>query len=284
MNDSVDPMIAQLPISPTDFQLFLDDMWQDYIQLNAEAFKIHRLFTRINHGPIINDHIALRTFNLSPVCLDVMECFFIAANYVERGQYTFQQKKLRAKHFEHANPMLPKIFISELLVEQLSSRAQKIIRNLVSQVKIDQTHTIHFCCSGRSWNVSLADYQYLLKESEYAAWMSAFGYRPNHFTVSVNHLKTLTSLQEVNQLLLSNHFRLNEAGGLIKGTPDVYLEQSSTLANEIDVSFDDGHIQQIPSCYYEFARRYPMPNGQLYQGFITNSADKIFESTHVHIH
>ena len=46
------------------------------------------------------------------------------------------------------------------------------------------------------------------------------------------------------------------------------------------VKFDEGTLQ-IPSCYYEFALRYPMTNGELYMGFIASSADKIFESTDV---
>jgi hypothetical protein len=42
--------------------------------------------------------------------------------------------------------------------------------------------------------------------------------------------------------------------------------------------FEEGSFE-VPGCYYEFARRYAMPSGQLYQGFIAKSADKIFEST-----
>ena len=64
----------------------------------------------------------------------------------------------------------------------------------------------------------------------------------------------------------------------MKGTPEVYLEQTATLANTIEVTFADGKIS-IPACYYEFAKRYPMKNGKLYQGFVAKSADKIFEST-----
>ena len=114
--------------------------------------------------------------------------------------------------------------------------------------------------------------------SEYAAWVAAIGFRPNHFTVLVNELQTFDSLQQVNDFLESEGFALNESGGKIKGSPDVLLEQSSVLANNVEVSFSDGaHV--IPGCYYEFARRYPGPDGGLYQGFIARSADRIFEST-----
>ena len=66
--------------------------------------------------------------------------------------------------------------------------------------------------------------------------------------------------------------------GKIKGTPDDLLEQSSTLAGEIVVSFSDGP-HTIPGCYYEFARRYPDASGRLFSGFVPGSASKIFEST-----
>jgi len=44
------------------------------------------------------------------------------------------------------------------------------------------------------------------------------------------------------------------------------------------VQFTDGK-KEIPSCYFEFAKRYLLDSGELYQGFIAKSADKIFEST-----
>ncbi len=105
-----------------------------------------------------------------------------------------------------------------------------------------------------------------------------FGYRPNHFTVFINHLKKFSDIVFLNNYLKDQGFKLNSSGGEVKGSKDVCLEQSSTLANNIEVSFDDGKLT-IPACYYEFAKRYPMKNGELYQGFVAASADKIFEST-----
>ena len=133
---------------------------------------------------------------------------------------------------------------------------------------------------GRPWQVTLADHRALLAESEYAAWVAAFGFRVNHFTVDVNRLRTFGSIEDVNAFLRAQGFRLNEAGGAVKGTRADRLEQSSTLADETDVDFTDGRAR-IPSCYYEFARRYPMDDGALFQGFVPASADKIFESTDV---
>ena len=110
------------------------------------------------------------------------------------------------------------------------------------------------------------------------AWVAAFGIRANHFTVFVNYLKTFKDLPDLNEFLKKNGYKLNSSGGEIKGSPKEYLEQSSTLAHPAEVEFAD-RKETIPACYYEFAKRYPLPNGKLFQGFVAQSADKIFEST-----
>ena len=79
-------------------------------------------------------------------------------------------------------------------------------------------------------------------------------------------------------MLRSEGFDINEVGGEVKGSPQVYLEQSATMADKVFVKFSDG-MQIIPGGFYEFAKRYPMENGELYQGFVEASANKIFEST-----
>jgi hypothetical protein len=56
------------------------------------------------------------------------------------------------------------------------------------------------------------------------------------------------------------------------------LRQSSTLADIVNIKFIEGNYD-IPCCYYEFAQRYPNPDGRLFSGFVAKSADKIFEST-----
>lgn len=106
----------------------------------------------------------------------------------------------------------------------------------------------------------------------------AFGFRANHFTVFINNLKKFSEVSQVNTFLKENGFRLNSSGGEIKGSKDELLEQSSTMSGLAEVNFKDGK-REIPSCYYEFAKRYPDNSGKLYQGFVAKSADKIFEST-----
>lgn len=118
----------------------------------------------------------------------------------------------------------------------------------------------------------------LSEESEYAAWFYVFGFRANHFTVSINALKKYNDIHRVNDLLTKNGFVLNTSGGEIKGTPADLVQQSSTLADSVNVKFIEGSFE-VPCCYYEFAQRFSDSEGHLYNGFVAKSADRIFEST-----
>jgi hypothetical protein len=256
-------------------------LWQDYLRITPSAHKIHALLANKNNATsIVNDHIALRTFDIDKVSLKKLAAHFLAMGYEHKGDYDFVAKKLTAQHFEHPDPTVPKVFISELRVNELSEEAQKIIHSLVDQIDENVITENTFLYSGIHWEVSSEDYKRLLVESEYAAWMLAWGYRANHFTVNVNHLSTINELTDVNNLLKDAGFTLNSSGGEIKGGENVFLAQSSTMADRMEVKFSNETLI-IPSCFYEFAQRYEMADGNLYQGFVATSADKIFESTNV---
>jgi len=255
----------------------LEAMWSDYCQLNPAAKKIYDLFTHQGEK-VLNDHIALRTFRHPRLGIASMSKIFENHGYREKQDYHFEAKKLYAKHYEHSDSTLPKIFISELLLDQFSTDTQKIINSIIAQISDETIKSESFSYSGRTWKLSYQAYEQLAKESEYASWVAAIGFRPNHFTININAMKTLDSVEKVNHFLESQNIILNSSGGKIKGTPAELLEQSSTMAALIDVSFDEG-IKKVPGCYYEFAKRYKDQSGKLYQGFIASSADKIFEST-----
>ncbi|WP_100658010.1 DUF1338 domain-containing protein [Alteromonas flava] len=261
----------------TQVESLFDALWQDYIAITPSAHEVHKLLASDGEA-IINDHVAFRTFDRAKINLDKLAAHFLALGYEAKGDYNFEAKKLTAKHFEHPNTTYPKVFISELRVDELSTKAAAIIDKLVEQIDDDAAMRTDFLYSGAQWQVSAADFRELAEESEYASWMAAWGFRANHFTVSINQLQSGLSLAEVNELLKDNGFKLNTSGGEIKGGEDVYLAQSSTMADKQAVEFTDETLT-IPSCFYEFAQRYTLPNGELYQGFVAASADKIFEST-----
>lgn len=254
-----------------------DHLWEDYVKITPSAFKVHQIL-KSEQDDILNDHIALRSFNHPNVNLEKLAQHFINLGYKECGEYHFEAKKLYAKHYEHSDPKAPKVFISHLLVEKLSKFAQETINGITNNLDENVANKPDFLYSGTHWEIKSETYLKLLEESEYAAWMYAWGYHANHFTVSINHLNNYESIESVNNKLKQEGFVLNSSGGEIKGSPEVYLEQSSTMADKYKLSFTDKDLE-IPSCFYEFAKRYKLPNGQIYTGFVEASADKIFEST-----
>jgi hypothetical protein len=254
-------------------------LWADYIALTPQAERIHALLAA--RGEVVrNDHVALRTFGAPGIGIDALARPFEAVGYVARDRYRFDDKKLVARYWQHSDPQRPKVFISELCIAELSAAAQQIIARLLAQLPREFGARADLPWAGRPWSIQLADYDALLAESEYAAWVGAFGFRVNHFTVAVDALTTFRDLVALDDFLVANGFTLNDAGGVIKGTPAEHLEQSSTRADSIVVAFADGE-RAIPSCYYEFAKRYALPSGELFHGFVPASADKIFESTDV---
>jgi hypothetical protein len=258
----------------TTLDQIFDQLWKDYTEITPNAAIIKQLFE--DQGEVVlNDHVAFRTLDLPHLNVDQFAQIFVDLGYEEKGDYHFEAKKLYAKHYEFPGNKYPKVFISQLKFAECSEFLQKYIKEIFDGIKINP-HNLYK--TKRVWEIDYPLYLELKHESEYAAWLAAFGFMANHFTVSVNQLKNFSSIQAVNEFLKESGHKLNSQGGEIKGSPEVFLEQSSTLAYNQKVRFKHGP-ETIPSCYYEFALRYPLENGELFQGFVAGSADKIFEST-----
>ena len=172
----------------------------------------------------------------------------------------------------------PKIFVSELVRAELDSDSQAIIEEITCSL-MDKLSLEDLVGTYPFKRPTLEQYSRLSDASEYAGWLSTMGYQANHFTVNVNRLRSLDSIDEVVDLLVTNQYRLNHVGGVIKGTPSDLLVQASTLADQIRFEFQGGIGSNVPSCFYEFAYRFTDSTGQPFQGFIPNSATAIFEST-----
>lgn len=252
-------------------------MWTDYCTLNPAARRIYDLL-KSEGEMVINDHIALRTLRHPRLGVEHLAQTFLNMGYQEKGQYEFKEKKLFAKHYEHPDSHQPKVFISELILEQMPASVSQILNELVAQVPDSEFQRADLSVSGRPWSLTFETFEKLAQVSEYAAWVASIGFRPNHFTVLINELKKYNDIKTLNLFLKSKGITLNASGGEVKGSPEELLEQSSTMASEVEIQFKDG-LHKVPGCYYEFAKRYPQVNGKLYTGFIAKSADKIFEST-----
>lgn len=271
--------VAYKNIIKMNLTYFFEELWKQYTEKTPSAQKIKTLF-ETEGNTVFNDHIAIRTFNDPRVHIDVLAKPFIALGYEFKEEYYFKTKKLYAKHFEHkSDPNAPKIFISELLLEEFSVDLRDIVKNILDAVDPKIFLQEDLILKGRIWsNLSFDVYQKLLSSSEYAAWMYVNGFCSNHFTVDVNKLDTFENLSQVNDFLKQNGFKMNVSGGEIKGSPSQLLEQSSILADVVTVEFE-GNVKEITSCYYEFSYRYQNRDGIIFSGFIADSADKIFEST-----
>lgn len=253
-----------------------------------------------NAGEIENDHIAFRTMGVPQLGIKSFEKIFLHLGYEKRDYFYFEGKKLDAYWFSPPKPEYPRIFVSELRVNDLSQQVQDIIRTYTDEVKSDPVDALDLNDGAAIdaflhqplWRIpTWEDYSTLLKESEYAAWVIYNRYYLNHYTISVHNLKDgYNTIQEFNDFLEKTGIKLNDSGGKIKISPDGGLLQSSTVAEIIDAEFAGGEIHPISGSYVEFAERKVLPQFQHLkpseikrehrrEGFEAGNADKIFEST-----
>ena len=166
-----------------------------------------------NQSEIINDHIAFRTMGVENLGIKSFEKIFLHHGYKKKDYYFFKGKKLNAFWYSHPGKNMPRIFISELIVDDLSENSQKIIRSYTDQVKKDPVDQINLdnareiinFLSNPLWSLpTLNDYNELLKETEYGSWVIYNRYYLNHYTISVHELnENYNTLEKFNNFLLS---------------------------------------------------------------------------------
>ncbi|TKY69727.1 hypothetical protein E2542_SST06009 [Spatholobus suberectus] len=286
------------------FRGVLESMQSVYLNRNPTAKAILDLVHSAENNSLCYDHLAFRTFGVNGYGIDSMASFFLDYGYTQREELRFPAKKLRALWFSPpadslvssgsgVNGPLPRIFISELLVDQMSPQTQEIIRKYTELSGDGNKYAALASSLGHlTWEKPLySEFQQLASESEYAAWTLVNGYAVNHVTISTHRLKThLKDIKKLNQFIEDSGFRLNSEGGVLKVSPDGLLLQSSTVADSFSFQFSDGTTESVPCSYIEFAERLVLPQYKNLpdtevkefhrrDGFEVASADKIFEST-----
>lgn len=254
---------------------------------------------------IQNDHIAFRTMGVPQLGIRSFERIFLHYGYEKRDAYFFEGKRLDAFWYAPPSPEYPRIFISELRVEDMSPSTQTLIRRFTDKVThdpvddldLDNADAVDGFLHRALWDLpTWEEYEQLAQESEYAAWVLNNRYYLNHFTISVHTLpEGYSTVAQFNAFLERKGFKLNDSGGKMKQSPDGLLLQSSTVARMVDATFQDaqGNVIKRPvsGSYVEFAERRPLPefahlpHGELQrhhrrEGFEAGNADKIFESTY----
>jgi hypothetical protein len=253
----------------------LDALWGDYVALVPQASRIHHLLTERGEF-LCNDHLALRTCGAPGIGMEVLARPFESLGWRPRDRYRTRGKHLRARYWQHDDPSLPKLFIAELVVDELSAEAQATIAGLARSATPPFLARGDLPWAGRPWSVSYAEYRALLAESEHAAWFAAFGFRVHHFTVDVGSLSAFPDLEALDAFLVEHGEQLDDRGGAIKGSRAEWLERSSTRPDLVAVEFTDGTVR-IPSGTYEFARRYRLPSGELFHGFVPALTERAFD-------
>lgn len=285
--------------------IVLNDLFAHYQKHVSDVNKITTALIKTgvieSEGEIVNDHIAFRTLGIKHLGIASFEKIFLALGYTKKDYFHFEGKKLDAYWYAPQNPLHPRIFVSELRVDDLGKEAQDIIYKYTAKITKDPVDDLDLN-NGKElaaflqkplWDLpSSTAYKTLLAESEYAAWVIYNRYYLNHYTISIHEMKEgYNTLEEFNQFLESIGVKLNNAGGKIKISEDGLLKQSSTISALYNATFSDGQVLEIAGSYVEFAERKVLPEFQQVNkdqikpehrrdGFETNNADKIFESTY----
>src|ERR1700742_2134775 len=81
---------------------------------------------------IENDHIAFRSLGVPHLGIASLEKIFLHLGYVRRDPYFFPAKKLNAFWYAPPDPRLPRIFLSELRVQDLPEASRRIVEKYTS--------------------------------------------------------------------------------------------------------------------------------------------------------
>jgi hypothetical protein len=292
-------------------------LWQNYRDRVTYA-RIYQQMIEEAGGSIANDHIAFRTLRLTinqagrsmQLGIPYLAKIVAALGYQPAGEYHFPAQFLYARHYVHPeqdNYDLPKLFISELIVDDLPENVATLIKETVQNGE--------FPLSADLWppaaiEASELERQVLLTKlaqlfsrpwsppqqsaveqvnaiSQYGAWVMIHGYSVNHFTGYVNCHHT-TKYQTITQTSAGLTHLGVPMKSEIEGSMESGLCQTATQAVIEQVWVQDdatGTLQQIPwpYAYYEIAERHHIKNASgdavLFTGFLSNQAQQLFEMT-----
>jgi hypothetical protein len=285
-----------------------DTLWQDYIQ-RVEYARVYQQMMEEAGFSIVNDHIAFRSLSLTsdrgsgkkinlgiPYLAQIVE----ALGYIEAGRYEFSDRALRACHYQHPEQNcynLPKLFISELVVDALPSNVAAQIEDTVSNGNFFSVSNLNQWMTTESPETIITQLKTIFTRpwqpperslveavnqvSQYGAWVLLHGYAVNHFTGYINHHHNslYPNLESTARALLQRGIPMKDT---IEGSPATGLCQTATVAvrEMVEVREESDRPIQIPwtYAYYELAERY-LVQGQLFEGFLNAQAQNLFAMT-----
>ncbi|MEH1919022.1 DUF1338 domain-containing protein [Nostoc sp.] len=288
-------------------------LWQEYSARVNHARTYQQMITTAG-GTIANDHIAFRSLRLlvdTPqgqlnLGIDYLAQLAEALGYVAAGEYTFAQTHLYARHYRHPQQEefnLPKLFISELIVDELPANIAQLISKTVSSIPNKLTSPLILLQKDANIETIAKQLQEVFSRpwqppqrsvveevnqvTQYGAWVLLHGYAVNHFTGYVNGQNTpeYPDIDTTANALANLGVPMKAE---IEGNVACGLRQTATQAvTEMVTVLDDnsGAEIQIPwtYAYYEIAQRYLIdvePGKQiLFDAFLGSNAQQLFEMT-----
>ena len=255
------------------------------------------------------DHLAFRTFGMEDLGIDGVCEMFEAAGYATVSEeehpgavLEFPEKHVRARWMRppstpEGEVPLPRIFVSELVVDECEPRLRDALKEIMSRVREGDVVTSGEWAEGRNarWQLPTASqYGRVQRLSEYASWTLLHGYAVNHAAVSLFQLKKkypgtpVRSLEDVEELFAEHPMlgkrRWNDAGGRIKRSASGDLLQSSLMAEPHKFNLFK-NVEKVPGLYHshdfeEVFKLYSLPGS--YIEFVERlprpeNADKAFE-------
>lgn len=292
---------------------FLKELWVQYL-IRVPYARMYADMVSEKGGRVVNDHIAFRTLNThcgeQPEGIAAFRHIFQCLEYKEVGRYSFPAKKLNAVHFEHADPMFPKIFVSQLEVSELPLWAKQMIDATVNdtpyiisdqaiellnilgkrkELPAEAANILVFELAGycrRPWNAPKKEYVLKLNDvSQYAAWVLLHGNSVNHFTAFINYQQVTEwpDLESTCEGLVHAGVPMKDK---IEGKRGSFLRQTATQAVKEEVSVVDSNGQpdtmEWTYAYYELAERgLIIEKGQskMFSGFLGDQATHLFDMT-----
>lgn len=280
-------------------------LWQQYRARVSYAQTYEQMILQAG-GTIANDHIAFRSLRLDidtpqekqNLGIEYLASVAEALGYQVAAEYVFSTQKLYARHYQHPEQErfeLPKLFISELIVDELPEAIASLIYETVSDAQLLAVKSVDNTDIDRLENIFTRPWsppkqsvvEAVNHVTQYGAWVLLHGYAVNHFTGYVNrqHTSQYPDIETTASGLAALGVPMKAQ---IEGSLEVGLRQTATHAvKEMVTVIDDatGELIQIPwtYAYYEIAERYSVEitpgKPELFDAFLGQNAQHLFEMT-----
>ncbi len=282
--------------------LLINRLWDQYLKRVSYAELYSGLIDRMG-GRIIHDHIAFRTLNIhtgeQPEGISAISHIIKILGYNKAGVYKIPRMRISACHFEHPDPLFPKIFVSELEVNEFPEWFSELVHELVvetpyllsdqgiellnllkqeGELPVEAAEILLGELAGyfsRPWDIISKESLLKINDvSQYAAWTLLFGNSVSHFAASVNH-QNVPEWADIESTFTGLKIAGVPMKDGIEGERGSKLRQAATLPvkEEVQVLDEEGDMEEMdwPYSYLELTERGFEGEGiekKLFTGFL----------------